>query len=63
MWTFCDDVQKREFHVPDGLLRVEDLSSSMKTIDNNIDDIERSIGARTRSRVCGRSTQLPATTK
>jgi hypothetical protein len=62
MWTFCDDVQKREFYVPAGLLRVEDLSSSMKTIDN-IDDIERSIGARTRSRVCGRSTQLPATTK
>jgi hypothetical protein len=24
MWTFCDDVQKREFYVPAGLLRVED---------------------------------------
>ena len=45
MWTFCDDVQKREFYVPAGLLRVEDLSSSMKTTH-----MERSIGARTRSR-------------
>jgi hypothetical protein len=35
----------REFYVPAGLLRVEDLSSSMKTTH-----IERSIGARTRSR-------------
>jgi hypothetical protein len=45
MWTFCNEVQTPEFYVPAGLLRVTDLSSSMTTTH-----VERSIGARTRSR-------------
>jgi hypothetical protein len=45
MWTFCDDTQKREFHVPLDLLRVADLRSSTKTTQ-----LTSGIGARTRSR-------------
>ena len=45
MWTFCDDTQKREFHVPLDLLRVADLRSSIKTTQ-----LTSGIGARTRSR-------------
>jgi hypothetical protein len=45
MWTFCDDTQKREFHVPLDLFRVADLRSSIKTTQ-----LMSGIGARTRSR-------------
>jgi len=45
LWTFCDDTHKREFYVPVDLLRVGDLSNSIKTTQ-----LTSGIGARTRSR-------------
>jgi hypothetical protein len=45
LWTFCDDTQKRGFYVPFDLLRVGDLSNSIKTTQ-----LTSGIGARSRSR-------------